>query len=189
MKCLITSMLLCVGVFANAQTKQDGKAISFAKIDASPVDLVYYPISATKVTGKAESKPVVRVMYSRPQSKGRMIFGNLIKYNDVWRFGANENTEIKFYKPVKVGGKEIPAGAYSLFAIPTDKEWTIIINRATDIWGNIYDKDKDVVRVKLPITKLTTPVEDFSITFIEADKGIEMVTAWDTVQVNLPIEL
>lgn len=188
MKYLVTSLLLSIGGLTLAQTKVDPKVINFSKVDASPLDVVYYPLAAAKMMEKKASDPTIRVLYSRPQSKGRSIFGNLVKYNDVWRFGANESAEIKFYKPVTIDGKAIPAGAYSIFAIPSENEWTIILNKVTDIWGAYsYDSTKDVIRVKVPVTKLTTPVENFSVTFVQKEKGADLVTAWDNVQVSLPI--
>lgn len=185
MKKLIGLGLLCAGLLMNAQSKPDPKQLNFAKIDVSPLDVVYYPLAAPMTKGV---DPVMKITYSRPQSKGRVIFGNLIKYNDVWRFGANESTEVKFFKPVKIDGKEIPAGTYSMFAIPNENEWIIIFNSVTDVWGAYsYDAFKDVLRVKVPVTKLATPIEFFSISFVQTDNGANMVAAWDTSQVSLPI--
>ncbi|MGV4414653.1 DUF2911 domain-containing protein [Chryseobacterium sp. T1] len=187
MKKIVALGLLCAGLMINAQTKQDPTQLNFAKIDASPLDVVYYPVAAPMSKGV---DPIAKVIYSRPQSKGRAIFGNLVKYNDVWRFGANESTEIKFFKPVKIDGKEIPAGSYSVYAIPNENEWIVILNSVTDVWGSYtYDAFKDVIRVKVPVKKLSTPVEYFSISFVQTDKGADMVAAWDTTQIALPISL
>lgn len=185
MKKLIGISFLCVGLLGIAQTKQDPKELKFAKVDVSPLDIVYYPLDAA--TGK-NVNPVMKVIYSRPQSKGRTIFGNLIKYNEVWRFGANENTELKVYKPINIDGKEVSVGTYSIFAIPGETEWTIIINKTTDVWGAYsYNSANDVVRMKVPATKLAAPIENFSISFVKTDNGANMVAAWDTAQVSLPV--
>lgn len=186
MRKLIGLSLLYFGLMATAQTKNDPKQLKFANIDVSPLDMVYYPLDAA--TGK-NIAPIMKVTYSRPSSKGRAIFGNLVKYNEVWRFGANENTELKVFKPIKINGHQIPAGCYSIYAIPGETEWTVIINKTTDVWGAYaYNAANDLVRVKVPATKLTSPMEYFSISFVKTDDGANMVAGWDTAQVSLPIQ-
>ena len=103
----------------------------------------------------------------------------------MWRTGANEATEITFTKDVSFGGKSVKAGTYSLFTIPGDKEWTIILNTATDEWGAYnYDTSKDVARVT---SKVTTgkSIEAFSIAF---DKSGTLYLAWGTTRVSVPIK-
>ena len=185
MKNLLIAASLLIGVSAFSQAKLDPTKLNYFSVDASPMDAVYYPLQVTS----SKDTPKVKVIYSRPQKKNRVVFGNLVKYGDIWRFGANENTEIKFYTPVKIGGKEIAAGTYSLFAIPNEKEWTFVINADIDKWGAFaYDKSKDVVRVNVPVEKITTPIEYFSVTFVQTKTGADLYAGWDNVQVKLPIE-
>jgi len=90
---------------------------------------------------------VARIFYSRPQKQGRKIFGELVEYGQVWRLGANEATEIEFYKDVKIAGKKVPKGRYTLYAIVNENSWTMIINKETDTWGAFkYDPKKDLLR-------------------------------------------
>lgn len=160
----------------------------FAPVDPSPADIVYFPLNAAKA--KDDSSPFVKVVYSRPTRKGREIFGVLEQYGKVWRLGANESTEIKFYKRVRIAGKSIKAGTYSLFAIPAQDKWTIIVNKQIDRWGAFtYDESKDVVRVDVPVIPLTKPMESLSITFITQTYGADLTIGWDSTMVQLPIQI
>src|SRR5687767_5582651 len=88
-------------------------------VDKSPMDMSYYPANypVLKIQAKTKESPVARVVYSRPQKAGRVIFGSLVKYGEVWRLGANEATEIEFFRNVRLGGKKISKGRYTLCAI------------------------------------------------------------------------
>jgi len=177
--------LLCFSAKAQQSASAD---VKFAAADPSPADIVYFPLNAAKVKTDEDAKPIIKVVYSRPQKKGRDIFGVLEQFGNVWRFGANESTEIRFYKKVNIGGKKIKAGNYSLFAIPNKDTWTIILNSQTDRWGAFtYDQKKDVVRVNIPVKSITKPIEYFSITFIPLTTGATLIAAWDKTQVELPI--
>ena len=185
MKNLIIAASLLIGVSAFSQAKIDPTKLNYFSVDVSPMDAVYYPL---QVTSSKMETPKVKVIYSRPQKKNRVVFGNLVKYGEIWRFGANEDTEIKFYTPVKIGGKEIPAGTYSLFAVPNETEWTIILNSDIDKWGAYaYDKSKDVVRFTVPVEKTTSPIEYFSVTFVQTKTGADLYAGWDNTQVKFPI--
>ena len=176
------------GVTTIAQTT--GNLVKFPNVDQSPMDALYYPLTAAKVKKEDTSLPIIKVVYSRPMKKGREIFGVLEQFDKVWRLGANENTEIYFAKSVNIGGKKIKSGTYSLFAIPNKDKWTMIVNKQTNRWGAFnYEQAKDVVRVDVPVTKLEKVVETFSMTFIELPGGANLVMAWDTTQVILPIAL
>lgn len=182
-------------IFVNAQTqtplnppqKIEAKV---PPVDKSPMDMAYFPADypVLKTQNKATQPALVRVIYSRPQRDNRAIFGELIEYNKVWRLGANEATEIEFYKDVLIGGKKLAKGRYTIYAIPTPEKWTMIINKDTDSWGAfIYDEKKDVVRTDVTVQSLTTPVDIFSMSFTKADKGATLNISWDNVSVNVPI--
>lgn len=173
--CLVM-LCICVSLVTEAQ--------SFADVDKSPMDMAYYPNNFAH-DRKAGEKPVIRVIYSRPQKKGRELFGKLVPNGEVWRTGANEATEIQFYQDVTLGGKAVKAGTYSLFTIPGAKEWTIILNSDLDYWGAYsYNEKNDVLRITAPATNLNTPVENFTIQF---DKGV-MQLAWDKTLVKVAVE-
>jgi len=161
-------------------------------LDKSPMDMSYFPTDypILKTQNKTTAAPVARIVYSRPQKDNRSIFGQLIEYNKVWRLGANEATEIEFFRDVNIAGKKVLKGRYTLYAVPTESKWTLIINKDTDTWGAfVYDEKKDLLRTDVPVQILTSPVDAFSMSFNKTDKGMDLFIAWDTVGVTLPIEI
>ncbi len=155
-------------------------------LDKSPLDVSYYPANypIAKMRGQANGEPAARILYSRPQLKGRSIFGEEVKYNEVWRVGANEATEIEFFKNAVIGGKKIPKGRYTLYCIPTPTKWTMIINKDSYTWGSFtYKSDKDVARIDVPVQKVTDPAEALTIYFENSSIAI----MWDTLKVNVPV--
>lgn len=164
-----------------------GQDIKFPAVDKSPADIVYYPLNIAKDKDLSK-KPLIKITYSRPSKNGRPVFGVLERFGKVWRTGANESTEIKFYKNVKFGDKKVKAGVYSLLTIPDRDKWTIIINRQTDKWGAYtYDQSKDIVRVDVPVRVSSTVIEQFSITFGEHPKGANIIMGWDQTIVEVPV--
>jgi len=164
--------------------------VKFPSLDSSPADIAYYPLNAVKVKKGEDSAPLIKVLYSRPSAKGRTVFGTLAAFGEVWRVGANESTEIKFFKPVVIGGKNIAAGTYSLFAIPNQDKWVIIINKQTDRWGAYtYDEKKDVVRIEVPVKPLATALESLSITFTPMASGANLIIGWDKTSVEVPVTI
>lgn len=158
-------------------------------VDRSPMDMGYYPNNypVLKINKKATEPMVARVVYSRPQKSGRVIFGGLVKYGERWRMGANEATEIEFFKNVRLDGKKITRGRYTLYAIVNENSWTIIVNKETDTWGDFaYDIKKDVARKEVTIQKNETPLESLGMGFEKTTTGFNLVIAWDTVKAIVP---
>ncbi|HMC01926.1 MAG TPA: DUF2911 domain-containing protein [Flavobacteriaceae bacterium] len=154
-------------------------AQDFKDLDKSPMDAASFPTS-NRITEKT-----VKVIYSRPQLRGRTV-ESLTPYGKVWRTGANEATEITFYKDVTFGSTPVKAGTYSLFTIPGEKEWTFIISSDVDVWGAYsYDKANDVARATGTVTEGKKIIEPFSIAF--DDEG-SMHFGWGTVRVSVPIK-
>jgi hypothetical protein len=172
-------------LFSNSAISQ-----SFRTPDKSPVDIAYLPDDFAHDRKFAPernlpSSAVVKVIYGRPQMKGREVFGGLVAYGEVWRTGANEAAEITIYQDVKVAGNTLKAGSYALFSIPNKDEWTIIFNSDLDEWGAYsYNEDHDVLRVTAAVKENSEAVEAFSIQF--DDNTMRM--AWDKTIVELPIE-
>ena len=161
-------------------------------VDKSPMDMCYYPNNypVLKIQDKVTEPAVARVIYSRPQKNGRLIFGELVEYGKVWRLGANEATEIEFFRSVKIGDKKVEKGRYTLYAIPAEDNWTIILNKDNDTWGAFkYDEQKDVLRTAVPVQKLTEGVEALAMTFEKSDSGCNLIIAWDNIKAILPISL
>ena len=162
---------------------------SLPPIDKSPMDMSYYPANypVLKINDKITEELAARVVYSRPQKAGRVIFGGLIKYGGVWRMGANEATEIEFFKNVRLSGKKINKGRYTLYAIVNETSWTIIINKDTDVWGSFkYDVKKDVVRKDVVIQKTDTVLESLAMAFEKTTTGFNLTIGWDNVRASVP---
>jgi len=186
-KALVLSSLIFIIIM-------DIQAQKMAGMDKSPMDMAYYPNNfahdrkfAPKLIG--DMPAMVRIIYSRPAKKEREVFGKLIPFGEVWRLGANESTEIKFYQDVTIQGNKIKAGTYSLFAIPNASEWTIILNKEVDFWGAYsYNKASDVLRVNAPVKKSEEVVENFTMQLSKGnDKEAILKMVWDNTLVELPI--
>lgn len=187
---LLTAHMSWAQTATNTSTPiQVTPAMKMPQLDKSPMDMAYYPANypVLRIQDKANEPLVARVIYSRPQKEGRTIFGGLVQYGEVWRFGANEATEIELYRDVRINNRKLSKGRYTLYAIPAEKEWTVIFNKDTDIWGAFkYDEKKDVLRVTVPVQKVAEPVDMFSIAFSKAASGADMMIAWDEAFVTLP---
>ena len=155
----------------------------FKGLDEAPHDISYYRESMV-------TPPVVKVIYGRPHKNGQEVFGNIVAYNQLWRTGANEATEIRFYKDVVFGDVKILAGTYVLYTIPGEKNWEVILNANLDVLGAFqYDSAFDVARIKVPISK-AEELEAFSIVFQEQkQENIQMVLGWDTTRVKIPLRI
>jgi len=156
------------------------------------MDMCYYPgnYPVLKIQDKVTEPLVARVIYSRPQKNGRLIFGELVEYGKVWRLGANEATEIEFFRSVKIGDKKVEKGRYTLYAIPMEENWTFILNKDNDTWGAFkYDEQKDVLRITVPVQKLNEGVEAMAMTFEKSESGCNLIIAWDNIKASLPISL
>lgn len=165
-------MLALVSVSAIAQERGNKEA------RVSPNASVSQTIGTTEIT----------ITYGRPSINDRNIFGGLVKYDQVWRTGANESTAITFSDDVMIEGEEVKAGTYSLYSVPGENEWTIIINSKLS-WGTQYDPGKDVLRTKAKPEK-GRKVEQFMIYFEDVtDSSAECVLHWDTTKVPFTIEV
>jgi hypothetical protein len=161
----------------------EATAQKFSGLDKSPADIASFPASY-KISNKA-----ARVIYSRPQLKGRSI-SDLAPEGKVWRTGANEAAEITLFANATIGGENIQAGTYSLFTIPGDGEWTIILNGNLNQWGAYsYDSNADIARFKAKTSTASESLEAFSIAFKEANEAGEthLVLGWGTTRVALPM--
>ncbi len=185
MKGLFGIITLLLALSLSAQQKP-------TELDKSPMDMSYWPNNYPnlKLGGKAKDLPVARVIYSRPEKNGRVIFGGILKYNNLWRLGANEATEIEFFSNVRVAGKIIPRGRYTMYCIPTETKWTIIINKDNYSWGNFnYDSKKDLLRTDIDVEKNTETVEAFTLFFDDTNAGTSLVFLWDDLKAVLPLAI
>ena len=180
---LILLAIFCCSNILPAQTK-------LPPVDKSPMDMSYYPTDypLLKIQNKATEPLVARVIFSRPQKNGRVIFGELLNYGEVWRLGANEATEIEFYRNVTIGMAKIKKGRYTLYCVPNLDRWTLILNKETDTWGAFkYDDKKDIVRIDAQLQKQSEVLDSFVMAFEKSVKGANLVIAWDDLRVSFPI--
>lgn len=133
----------------------------------------------------------VELSYSRPNVKGRKVFGDLVPYGSVWRTGANGATTLLFSDEVNIGGTKVPAGKYGLLSIPGASEWTLILSRQTDVTSPAaYKQDQDVVRIKATPKTLPAPIETLTMQFGDVKPaGAELQLMWDNTAVSLPITM
>ncbi len=169
------------------------QANPYVPYDQSPMDMSYYPpdYPLLKMNGTDTSAPVARVIYSRPQKKGRVIFGSteqsLRQYGKEWRLGANEATEIEFFRDVIIAEKKINKGRYIIYCTPYAGKWTIVLNNNLYTWGLHMDVTKDIFKTDIPVLTQSPVIEDFTMQFLSAPSGAELIMTWDNVKTVLPI--
>jgi DUF2911 family protein len=131
----------------------------------------------------------IKTDYSSPRMKGRKIYGDLVPFGQVWRTGANEATTFVTSSPVVVGGKSVPAGSYTIFTVPNNDKWTLIINKKTGEWGIPYKYESDeLARVDMKVSKLSSPVENFTISYEKSGNGCTMNMDWENTRASVEIK-
>jgi len=164
------SSLMCLGLLAGAS----------ALNAQSPHETTSATIGGKKIT----------ITYGRPYVKGRNVWsGSLAPYGKVWRTGADDATTFTAESDVMLGSLHVPAGTYSLFTIPGEKEWTLILNKTAKQWGAFkYDEQQDLGRVKMAAKKLTAPVEQLTIAVVAAggNKGTLKIS-WSDAEASIPV--
>lgn len=144
---------------------------------------------AATATGKIKDATIT-ITYSSPSVKGRKIWGDLVPYNQVWRTGANRATIFETDKDIKVEGKALPAGKYSLYTIPGENEWVIIFNSATGQWGikqggvTTLEPEKDVLRVNVKPGKAASFTEQMNFKVNSSDVSL----TWENVEVKFKVD-
>lgn len=150
----------------------------------SPKDTVKFELNDLKM----------KVFYNRPYKKDRVIFGALVPYNQVWRTGANEATTFETNQSLNIQNTTLPAGKYTLWTVPKDTVWTVIFNSKQYPWGvsadmkPLWDPNYDVVNIQVPVHKLQTPVEQFTIAFDNSTDKLALTMAWDVVKIVVPLK-
>ncbi|HUB02033.1 MAG TPA: DUF2911 domain-containing protein [Terriglobales bacterium] len=133
----------------------------------------------------------IKIDYSSPRAKGRKIFGTgdaLVPYGEVWRTGANDATTFVATANVNVGGKDVPAGNYTIFTVPNADKWMLIINKKTGEWGIPYKYESDELgRVPMMVSKTSGPVENFTIAFDQAGSKCTLRMEWENTRASVEI--
>ena len=156
----------------------NAEAQKFRGLDKSPMD------AASIGRG---NKQLAKVYYSRPQLKGRTVGKDLAPHGKVWRTGANEATQLVLNVDMNLNGTKLKAGTYSLFTIPGETEWEVIVSSDLNNWGSSgYKKDNTVASIKVPVTMGGESLEAFSMAFAPSDDGVHLHMGWDKVRVAVP---
>lgn len=130
----------------------------------------------------------ITIKYSRPSMRGRKIMGDLVPYGKVWRTGANDATALTTPIDLNIGGANVPAGNYTIFTLPSADTWKLIINKQTGQWGLEYHEDQDLARVDMQKSQLSTPVEQFTISFKKkSPDSADLVLEWETTRLSVPV--
>ena len=130
----------------------------------------------------------IHVDYSSPRMRGRKIFGGLVPYGEPWRAGANEATTFVIDADLTVGNKAVPKGSYTLFTLPNPNAWVLIISKDTGEWGVPYPGEQDdFARVPMKVSKLDSPLENFTISFNQTASACTMNLDWETTRASIEI--
>ena len=161
--------------------------------------LTFTVLAACQDKGKRPSPPAqaqctfsdgktITVNYSSPRAKGRKIFGDLVPYGEVWRTGANEATTFVTNTNLSVGGKDVPAGNYTIFTVPAADKWTLIVNKKTGEWGIPYKYEADeLARADMKVSSTPSAVENFTIVLSPMGGGCTMTISWENTQASVDI--
>lgn len=169
---LVTLFLLAISVVALAQQDKSKR-----------------PSPPAQAQCKFSDGKMITVDYSSPRAKGRKIFGELVPYGEVWRTGANEATTFVSTANLNAGGKDIPAGNYTIFTIPEQDKWTLIISKHTGEWGIPYKyESEELVRIPMAASKTSGPVENFTISFDQSGGACTMQLSWENTQASLKFD-
>ena len=145
------------------------------------------PLSPRAAEEIAVGSGQVKVEYSRPFARGRKIFGGLVPWGTVWRTGANAATTLKTNVELKLGDVVVPKGTYTLYTLPGEKSWKLIVNRQTGQWGTEYDRKMDLARIEMKVESRPDVLEAFTIAFLPEDafKGTLRIS-WEKLTLSVP---
>lgn len=172
--CIAVSLLFIFVTLSPAQSQKEDKS----KRPSPP--------ATAEVSLKGKT---ITIDYSRPSMKGRKIMGGLVPYGQVWRTGANEATTLTTPVDLNIGGTKVPAGKYTLWTLPSEGTWKLIINKQTGQWGTNYDEKQDLARVDMQKSELSAPVEQFTMSFDKkSEDTADLVMKWEKTSVSIPIK-
>jgi Protein of unknown function (DUF2911) len=146
------------------------------------------PSPAAQAQCKFTDGKTIKSDYSSPRMKGRKIFGGLVPYGEVWRAGANDATTLVTDTNLNIGGKDVPAGSYTIFALPNADKWVLIISKKNGEWGIPYPgQGDDFGRVDMSVSQLPSPVENFTISFDQTGSTCAMHLDWEKTRASVDI--
>lgn len=142
--------------------------------------------SPHETTGATVDGAKVSVTYGRPFAKGRKIVGGLVPYGQVWRTGADEATTFVTDKALMFGDTHVEPGTYTLYTLPGENGWQLIVNKQNGQWGTEYTEGQDLARIPMTVTKTPSPVEQFTIAVEDTPAGGELRLSWENTQASAP---
>ena len=167
--------------------------LTSAQMHPSP-DKSKRPSPPASAQCKFSDGKTVKVDYSSPRMNDpkthqpRKIYGGLVPYGQIWRTGANEATTFVTDANLSVGGKEVPAGSYTIFTVPEQDKWTLVVSKKTGEWGTEYPGEKeDLVRVPMNVSKTSSTTEDFTISFDQKGSSCTMHLDWENTRASVDI--
>jgi len=170
----VTCLVLAWAAFAMAQSAQPDKSKR-----PSPPGTAEVTLKDKKIT----------IDYSRPFLKGRHVGQELAPYGKVWRTGANEATTLTTEIDLNIGGTKVPEGKYTLWTLPSEGTWKLIINKQTGQWGTNYDESQDLARIDMQKSALPQPVEQFTISFDKKDEATANLNLdWENIRVFVVVK-
>lgn len=160
------------------------------------VENIFSPRLSPKDSAKIELNDLdLKIEYNRPSKREREIFGALVPFNQVWRTGANEATTFETNKGLRIEGLSLPKGKYTIWTVPMEDVWRVMFNSRQYEWGvnekmePMWDPNYDVVEIEVPVKKLDTTVEEFTIAFDNTTGNLKLTMAWDSTLIEIPIEV
>src|SRR5262245_16216798 len=137
---------------------------------------------------KFDDGKTVTIKYSRPSMRGRKIYGDLVPYGKVWRTGANSATSFTTDTALDIGGSNVPAGNYTLYTVPGEKSWQLIVNKQTGQWGTKYDEGQDLARIPMKVSQLSSGLETFTISLDKTGaKSATLKLDWELTSASVNI--
>ena len=162
--------------------------LTLATLASAQHDKSKRPSPSAQAQCKFSDGKTITVDYSSPRAKGRKIYGDLVPYGEVWRTGANEATTFDTTAYVAIGNINVHPGSYTMFTIPNQDKWTLIINKKTGEWGIPYNYESDELgRAEMSVSKTESPVENFTISFHEMGNGCHMYLDWENTRATVEI--
>src|ERR1700690_521140 len=158
-------------------------SLAFAQMDRSK-----RPSPPASAECKLPDGKTVKTDYSSPRMKGRTVYGGLVPFGQVWRTGANEATTLVTDANLSVGGKAVPAGSYTLFTVPNQDQWVLIVNKKTGEWGIPYKYEADeLARTDMQVSRLPAPLENFTISYVASGSGCTLQIDWESTRASVDI--
>ncbi len=162
--------------------------LAIASLSACAQDKASRPSPPANAECQLSGGKSVKIAYSSPRMKGRKIFGALVPYGQVWRAGANESTTFVTDTDLNVGGTNVPAGSYTIFAVPNADKWQLVISKKTGEWGTAYPgPSNDLARIDMKVSQLSSPMENFTISFDHAGSGCTLSMSWENTKASVDV--